>query len=105
MAYFQFYNEECPHQSLGYRTPGEVYRASTHRQLEGETGPHAHLARVVHHLGSTIPRRLRTAWSALNSRAPKSSAITSSRSMGWASIGHRLLAAGAHRQWAFAGMP
>ena len=29
MAYFQFYNEERPHQSLSYRTPGEVYRAST----------------------------------------------------------------------------
>ena len=26
-AYFGFYNEERPHQSLGYRTPGEVYRA------------------------------------------------------------------------------
>jgi putative transposase len=25
--YFPFYNEERPHQSLGYRTPGEVYRA------------------------------------------------------------------------------
>jgi putative transposase len=27
MAYFQFYDEERPHQSLDYRTPGEVYRA------------------------------------------------------------------------------
>ena len=26
-AYFQFYDEERPHQSLGYRTPGEVHRA------------------------------------------------------------------------------
>ena len=26
-AYFQFYDEERPHQSLGYRTPGEVYRS------------------------------------------------------------------------------
>jgi putative transposase len=25
-AYFWFYDEERPHQSLGYRTPGEVYR-------------------------------------------------------------------------------
>jgi putative transposase len=25
--YFRFYDEERPHQSLGYRTPGEVYRA------------------------------------------------------------------------------
>lgn len=24
--YFRFYNEERPHQSLGYRTPGSVYR-------------------------------------------------------------------------------
>jgi putative transposase len=28
-AYFQFYDEERPHQSLEYRTPGEVYRAGT----------------------------------------------------------------------------
>jgi putative transposase len=26
-AYFGFYDEERPHQSLGYRTPGEVYWA------------------------------------------------------------------------------
>jgi putative transposase len=26
-AYFRFYDEERPHQSLGYRTPGEIYRA------------------------------------------------------------------------------
>jgi putative transposase len=26
-AYFRFYDEERPHQSLGYRTPGEVYRS------------------------------------------------------------------------------
>jgi transposase InsO family protein len=25
-AYFQFYDEEHPHQSLDYQTPGEVYR-------------------------------------------------------------------------------
>jgi putative transposase len=28
-AYFRFYDEERPHQSLGYRTPAEVYRAGT----------------------------------------------------------------------------
>jgi putative transposase len=28
-AYFRFYDEERPHQSLDYRTPGEVYRAGT----------------------------------------------------------------------------
>ena len=26
-AYFRFYDEERPHQSLGYKTPGEVHRA------------------------------------------------------------------------------
>ena len=25
-SYFRFYCEERPHQSLGYRTPAEVYR-------------------------------------------------------------------------------
>jgi putative transposase len=29
-AYFRFYDEERPHQSLDYRTPGEVYRAGIH---------------------------------------------------------------------------
>jgi putative transposase len=29
-AYFRFYDEERPHQSLAYRTPGEVYRAGIH---------------------------------------------------------------------------
>jgi putative transposase len=30
LAYFWFYDEERPHQSLDYRTPGEVYRAGIH---------------------------------------------------------------------------
>jgi putative transposase len=30
MAYFQFYDEERPHQSLDYQTPGEVYRGEVH---------------------------------------------------------------------------
>ena len=33
-AYFRFYNEERPHQSLDYRTPGEVYRAGVRRGTE-----------------------------------------------------------------------
>jgi putative transposase len=37
-AYFWFYDEERPHQSLGYQTPGEVYRAGPRRALSGE-GP------------------------------------------------------------------
>ena len=32
-AYFRFYDEERPHQSLDYQTPGEVYRAGTRRGL------------------------------------------------------------------------
>jgi putative transposase len=35
-SYFWFYNEERPHQSLDYRTPGEVYRAGIHGGLRGE---------------------------------------------------------------------
>ena len=27
-AYFRFYNDERPHQALGYRTPAAVYRAA-----------------------------------------------------------------------------
>jgi putative transposase len=33
-AYFQFYDEERRHQSLGYRTPGAVYRAGTKGALK-----------------------------------------------------------------------
>jgi putative transposase len=33
-AYFQFYDEERLHQSLGYRTPGAVYRAETKGALK-----------------------------------------------------------------------
>ncbi len=29
-AYFRFYDEERPHQSLAYQTLGEVYRAGIH---------------------------------------------------------------------------
>jgi putative transposase len=36
--YFWFYDEERPHQSLDYRTPGEVYRAGIHGGQNGE-GP------------------------------------------------------------------
>jgi len=32
-AYFQFYDEDRPHQSLDYRTPGEVYRAGVRARL------------------------------------------------------------------------
>jgi putative transposase len=37
-AYFQFYDEERLHQSLDYRTPGEVYRAGLDQAIRGE-GP------------------------------------------------------------------
>ena len=34
-AYFRFYDEDRPHQSLDYRTPGEVYRAGVRGRLRG----------------------------------------------------------------------
>jgi putative transposase len=34
-AYFRFYDEGRPHQSLSYRTPGEVYRAGVGGRLSG----------------------------------------------------------------------
>jgi putative transposase len=37
-AYFRFYDEERPHQSLDYQTPGEVYRAGVRGRRSGE-GP------------------------------------------------------------------
>jgi putative transposase len=35
-SYFWFYDEERPHQSLDYRTPGEVHRAGLNGGLKGE---------------------------------------------------------------------
>jgi putative transposase len=35
-AYFWFYDEERPHQSLDYCTPGEVYRAGLSQAIRGE---------------------------------------------------------------------
>ena len=35
-SYFWFYDEERPHQSLDYQTPGEVYRAGIQTALKGE---------------------------------------------------------------------
>ena len=35
-AYFWFYDEQHPHQSLAYRTPGEVYRAGIHGGERGK---------------------------------------------------------------------
>jgi transposase InsO family protein len=37
-AYFAFYVEERLHQSLDYRTPGEVYRAGLDQTTQGK-GP------------------------------------------------------------------
>jgi putative transposase len=34
-AYFRFYDEDRPHQSLNYRTPGAVYRAGVRGALGG----------------------------------------------------------------------
>ena len=36
-AYFQFYNDQRPHQALGYRTPAEVYHQA-HERSEGSAG-------------------------------------------------------------------
>jgi putative transposase len=35
-SYFWFYDEERPHQSLDYQTPGEVYRAGIQAAPKGE---------------------------------------------------------------------
>jgi putative transposase len=40
-AYFWFYDEERPHQSLGYRTPAEVYRAGACGVWGGDTRGHS----------------------------------------------------------------
>lgn len=43
-SYLMFYNEERPHQALGYRTPGEVYRSG---QAAKEAGPSLSLASIL----------------------------------------------------------
>ena len=53
-AYFRFYDEERPHQSLGYRTPAEVYRAEVSRRLRGEGRRPIPASRVVSFAGLNI---------------------------------------------------
>jgi putative transposase len=36
--YFEFYNQERPHQALGYQTVDDVYRESINDQIEGRKG-------------------------------------------------------------------
>ena len=60
-AYFRFYDEDRPHQSLDYRTPGEVYRAGVRGAAERgriitNTGP-----RAVQYLGSMGVRKVMSA--------------------------------------------
>ncbi|MFH1142035.1 MAG: integrase core domain-containing protein, partial [Chloroflexota bacterium] len=43
-AYLAFYNEGRPHQALGYKTPGEVYRSG---QAAREAGPSLSLASIL----------------------------------------------------------
>ena len=56
-AYFRFYNDQRPHQALGYRTPpGEVFSEGRAPQNEGSTvgrwSPEAH---VVSYAGAAGP--------------------------------------------------
>ena len=52
-AYFHFYNDQRPHQALGYRTPAEVFNGdpgpSDERSINGEWTP----SRVSADLGKT----------------------------------------------------
>jgi putative transposase len=50
-CYFGFYNDERPHQSLGYQTPAEIYF-----RTEGKTAPDKNPAIVL--VGSDVDRRL-----------------------------------------------
>jgi putative transposase len=48
--YFQFYNHERPHQSLGYRTPFEVYsegRSERMRRILTQSSVHLNQARIL----------------------------------------------------------
>lgn len=50
-AYFNFYNNERPHQSLGYKTPASVYK--TKNQLAPITKSHNTLTNLINPLLST----------------------------------------------------
>ena len=55
-AYFQFYNDQRPHQALRYRTPGEVFSEATAlREEESTVGRWSPEADVVSYAGAPGP--------------------------------------------------
>ena len=55
-AYFRFYNDQRPHQALGYRTPGEVFSEGREPQNEESTvGRWSPEADVVSYAGAAGP--------------------------------------------------
>ena len=55
-AYFRFYNDQRPHQALGYRTPGEVFSEATAlREEESTVGRWSPEADVVSYVGAPGP--------------------------------------------------
>ena len=52
-AYFHFYNNQRPHQALGYRTPAEVFNRDSVQSTEHPTEGKWSLNRALVNLGKT----------------------------------------------------
>ena len=105
-AYFSFYNNQRPHQALGYRTPAEVFNGglapSDERPINGKWTP----SRVLADLGKTAGLSLNIAPNLSNSWGPPQTALPNDPSVCSDGGGFRQLspnlASGVHDEFQFA---
>ena len=60
-GYFHFYNNQRPHQALGYRTPAEVFNGDSVQSTEHPTGGRWSPNRALVNLGNTAGLSLNNA--------------------------------------------
>ena len=60
-GHFHFYNNQRPHQALGYRTPAEVFNGDSVQSTEHPTGGRSSPNRALVNLGNTAGLSLNNA--------------------------------------------